>query len=79
MYPGELHGWVDSESQAQPVIMQKEDYIIEFIPQGRFVKVTAIDPTTGIEAVIVGDAREPQSLLERTAIQKLEFLLKRRQ
>lgn len=53
------------------------NYIIEFIPQGRYVKVTAIDPVSGVEAVIVGDASQSQALLERTAIQKLEFLIKR--
>ena len=52
------------------------NYIIEFKPQGRYVKVTAVDPATGIEAVIVGDARESQQVLERNAVQKLEFLLK---
>jgi hypothetical protein len=53
----------------------KGSYIIEFIPQGRYVKVTAVDPVTGIEAVIVGDAAQSQQTLERTAVQKLEFLL----
>ena len=53
------------------------DYIIEFKPQGRYVKVTAVDPTTGTEAVIVGDARESQEVLSRAAVHKLEFLLKK--
>lgn len=53
------------------------NYIIEFVPQGRFVKVSAVDPATGTEAVIVGDAIKPQALLEHIAIQKLEFLLKK--
>jgi hypothetical protein len=53
------------------------NYIVEFIPQGRYVKVTAIDPVSGIEAVIVGDASQSRAILERTAIQKLEFLMKR--
>lgn len=51
------------------------EYLIEFIPQGRYVKVTAVDPVTGTEAIIVGDASQPQSILERTAVQKLEFIL----
>lgn len=55
------------------------NYIIEFIPQGRYVKVTAIDPVTGIEAVIVGDASQSQAILQRTAIQKLEFLISKKQ
>ena len=53
------------------------NYILEFIPQGRYVRVTAVDPATGLEAVIVGDATQPQLVLERTAIRKLEFLLAR--
>ena len=57
--------------------MSDPGYILEFIPHGRYVKVTAIDPVTGMEAVIVGDAAQPQIVLERTAVQKLEFLLKR--
>lgn len=51
------------------------DYIVEFKPQGRYVKVTAVDPATGTEAVIVGDASQPQQVLEHTAIRKLQYLL----
>jgi hypothetical protein len=54
------------------------NYIVEMIPQGRFVRVTAIDPATGTEAVMVGDAAQPPHVLERLAVQKLEFLLKRK-
>lgn len=57
--------------------MPAPDYILEFIPQGRFVKVTAVDPATGEEAVIVGDAAQGQQVLARTAVRKLEFLLKK--
>jgi hypothetical protein len=55
------------------------NYIIEMIPQGRYVRVTAVDPQTGLEAVIVGDASQSPKVLERLAVQKLEFLLKRGQ
>ena len=57
--------------------MPQTHYIVEFKPNGRYVKVTAIDPITGLEAVIVGDATQAQKILENTAIRKLEFLLKR--
>ncbi|MES2983992.1 MAG: hypothetical protein V4735_02260 [Pseudomonadota bacterium] len=53
------------------------EYFVEFHRQGRFVKVTAVDPVTGTEAVIVGDAAQGQAMLARSAVQKLEFLLKR--
>ncbi len=55
--------------------MTNTNYIIEFLPQGRYVKVTAVDPVSGIEAVVVGDAAQPAQILQRVAIQKLEFLL----
>lgn len=57
--------------------MATHDYIIEFIPQGRFVKVTAVDPATGTEAVIVGDSRESQAVLSKNAVNKLEYMLKK--
>ncbi|MBX9726603.1 MAG: hypothetical protein K2X09_04995 [Rickettsiales bacterium] len=53
------------------------DYIIEFLPQGRYVKVTAIDPVSGREAVIVGDASQSQKTLAQNAINKLNYLLKK--
>ncbi len=55
------------------------NYIIEMIPQGRYVRVSAVDPQTGLEAVLVGDASQSPKVLERLAVQKLEFLLKRGQ
>ncbi|MFZ4541416.1 MAG: DUF6898 family protein [Rickettsiales bacterium] len=53
------------------------NYIVEMIPQGRYVRVTAIDPETGTEAVIVGDASQPQQVLKNTAIRKLNYLMNR--
>lgn len=56
---------------------RNNDYIIEFIPQGRFVKVTAVDPVSGMEAVIVGDSRESPEVLKINAVNKLEYILKK--
>ncbi len=56
--------------------MPDANYLLEFIPNGRYVKVTAIDPATGIEAVLVGDARQTRAHLAKLAVQKLEHLLK---
>jgi hypothetical protein len=52
--------------------------IIEFIPQGRFVKVTAIDPHTGIEATIVGDPNASQDTLKNLAARKLLFVMNKK-
>ncbi|MDG1286620.1 MAG: hypothetical protein P8P30_03540 [Rickettsiales bacterium] len=52
--------------------------IIEFIHQGRYVKVTAIDPVTGIEASIVGDPKAPEQTLQELAIKRLAYVIKKR-
>lgn len=55
--------------------MSDKRYIVEFIQQGRYMKVTAVDTVTGMEATIVGDANETRQRLETVAVQKLNFLL----
>ena len=57
--------------------MEDNEYILEFIPHGKFMKISAVDPVTGTEAVIVGDADFPRELLAREAIKKLEYILKK--
>jgi hypothetical protein len=53
------------------------EVLIEFIVQGSVVKVTAIDPKSGIEASIVGPASAPRSVLEGNAVKKLVYVLKK--
>jgi hypothetical protein len=53
------------------------EVIIEFIPNGRFVKVTAIDSVTGKEVCIVGDARQSEQSLAQLAMRKLRHVQKR--
>ena len=52
--------------------------IIEFVKVGAYVKVSAIDPTTKVEVSIVGDPSMSQVTLERTAVQKLKYVLHKR-
>lgn len=54
------------------------DAIIEFYPVGHFVKVSAIDPVSTVEVSIVGDPRQGEEMLSRTALRKLEYVLKTR-
>jgi hypothetical protein len=49
--------------------------IFEFVSVGAYVKVSAIDPVTGIEASIVGDPLSGETILRRTALRKLQFVL----
>lgn len=52
--------------------------IFEFISIGAYVKVSAIDPVTGIEASIVGNPASGETALRRTALRKLQFVLEKR-
>ncbi len=56
---------------------EANDTIIEFITHGRFVRVTAIDPKTGREVTIVGDAALPRDKLAQEAIKKLKYMMKK--
>lgn len=53
-----------------------EGVIYEFVPRGRYVKVSAIDITSGVEASIVGDASATQERLEALALQKLDWVMR---
>jgi hypothetical protein len=56
----------------------RKEIFVEFVRQGAFVKATALDPETGLEACIVGPASAPRSLLAEQARRKLEFVAKKR-
>ena len=51
------------------------EVLFEFVPRGRHVKVSALDPQTFTEAVIVGDARQDVEVLKAVAMRKLHYLL----
>jgi hypothetical protein len=53
------------------------EIFVEFVVQGNFVKVTAIDSVTGLEASIVGPASAAQSVLAEAARRKLEYVAKK--
>ena len=56
---------------------RKEIYV-EFVVKVAFVKVTAIDPETGLEGSIVGPANAPQAVLAEQARRKLEYVAKKK-
>jgi hypothetical protein len=58
--------------------MADEGYYLEYQQLGALVKVTAIDPVSRLEAVIQGPASAGEAALGRLAVQKLEYLLRRR-
>ncbi len=56
----------------------RERYIIEFHQVGSYMKVSAIDPVTMVEASIVGPANAGEETLRRNAVRKLEYVLDKR-
>lgn len=54
------------------------EVLFELRPSGRFMRVTAIDPVTGIEVVSVCDASYSQAMMQRLAARKLFYVLKKR-
>jgi Domain of unknown function (DUF6898) len=58
--------------------LAEDGYLIEYIPRGRYIKVSAIDPHTGTEVSIVGDKKASQKELNRIVLQKLDYVLKQR-
>lgn len=54
-----------------------QNYIVEFLQVGNAVKVSAVDPKTGIEVSVVGSPLMSRDQMARTAIQKLEYRLRK--
>ena len=57
--------------------MNSKEYLFEFHWMGAYVKVSVIDPATNTEASIVGDSRATKQDLEKIAIKKLQYVIKR--
>lgn len=53
-------------------------YLLEFIPIGNSVKVSAIDPDSGVEVSIVGPVKASQADLTQVAVRKLEYVLRQK-
>ena len=55
-----------------------QEIYVEFVSQGNFVKATAIDSASGIEASIVGPANAPRSTLAEAAAKKLKYVMEKK-
>ena len=58
--------------------LKNRDVIIEFIPMGIFVKVSAMDTKTLTEISIQGAASAPESLLKKNALKRLEYVMRKK-
>ena len=55
--------------------MADSNYIIEFIQQGKHVKVTAVDPRSMREVSTIAPVDLSRDEMMRLAVQKLEYVL----
>jgi len=55
-----------------------QQVLFEFVRVGQVVKVNAIDPESGIEVSMVGDAKAGADTLKRLAMRKLEYVIAKR-
>ena len=56
----------------------EREVLFEFVQVGGTVKVTAVDAATGVEVSIVGSPSAGDAALKRLALQKLTYVLARR-
>lgn len=54
------------------------EVLFEIQPRGRYVRVTAIDPRTGVEVISICDAKYSQTMVKRLAARKLKYVLRKR-
>jgi hypothetical protein len=59
--------------------MSGREILFEFQRVGAYVKVTAVDAETGTEVSIVGAANAPEAVLKQQAINRLRFVMEKRQ
>lgn len=59
-------------------LLKNREIILEYHPIGGIVKVTAMDAKTLTEISIQGPASTPQKILERNALKRLEYVLKKK-
>ncbi|MEQ8708704.1 MAG: hypothetical protein RIC36_06905 [Rhodospirillales bacterium] len=55
------------------------EVLYEMIPNGRFMKVTAVDPVSLVEVSIVAASNTPMAILKLNARRKLEYVLNKRE
>ena len=59
--------------------LDENQVIYEIYQIGNSVKVSAIDPATTVEVAIVGPATASRLQLQRNALKKLKYVLKKRE
>lgn len=59
-------------------LLQGREVIIEYIPVGMYVKVSAMDTQSLTEISIQGPASASEETLKRNALKRLEYVMKKK-
>jgi hypothetical protein len=54
------------------------EVLFEFVSQGNYVKVIAVDTNTNTEITIVGDRRSRKETLQDAAVKKLRYVIEKK-
>ena len=54
------------------------EVLFEYVRQGASVKVSAIEPETGIEAVVIVPANLSEVQMQTKALQKLRYIMQKK-
>ncbi|MCK5547021.1 MAG: hypothetical protein KAI27_06570 [Rhodospirillaceae bacterium] len=54
------------------------EVLFEFRPVGRILRVTAIDPKTGTEVIMVADPKYGEATIKRLAARKLAYVISKK-
>lgn len=58
---------------------KSREVIIEYVQVGGSVRVTAVDAATGIEVTFQAPAKASQADMQRIAVNKLKYVMKKKQ
>jgi len=58
--------------------MKNREILIEMTPVGQIVRVTAMDTKSLTEVIISCPATTPKQIMEKNAVKRLEFVLKKK-
>jgi len=62
----------------RPEDIHLPEVLFEFRQIGKALRITAIDPQSGIEVVMVGNPKYGQEALKRLAARKLKYVIAKR-
>ena len=61
-----------------PEKVKLNEVLFEFVLVGRYLRVNAIDPRTGIEISMIADPRQGKTIIKRLAARKLAYVISKK-